>query len=103
MFGLRQEDLVYIVSILQQIPQIEQAFIFGSRAKGTYKPGSDVDLAIAGSAITFDTVAHLHYLLEEESPMPYFFDVVDYTHLQHQALKDHIERVGKVIYNNRSL
>jgi len=37
-------------------------------------------------------------MLEEDSPMPYFFDIVDYTHLAHQELKDHIERVGITIF-----
>ncbi|CAB1241813.1 hypothetical protein CLOSBL3_10403 [Clostridiaceae bacterium BL-3] len=33
--------------------------------------------------------------------MPYFFDIVDYTHLNHQKLKEHIDRVGKIIYKNK--
>ena len=98
MFGLSTEDLNYIVSTLQPIPQIEQAIIFGSRAQGNYKKGSDVDIAIVGEKIDFDIVANLHNKLEEQSPMPYFFDIVDYTHLQHPKLKQHIDEIGKVIY-----
>jgi uncharacterized protein len=44
------------------------------------------------------TVSTLHASLEEEGPLPYFFDIVDYTHLNHSELKEHIDRVGKVIY-----
>ncbi|MDI3534924.1 MAG: hypothetical protein PWQ82_1289 [Thermosediminibacterales bacterium] len=40
----------------------------------------------------------LHAMLEEKGPLPYFFDIVDYTHLSHKGLKEHIDRVGKVIY-----
>lgn len=57
-----------------------------------------MDLAIAGEKITFDIVAKLHSMLEEQSPMPYLFDIIDYTHLEHDELKLYIERVGKIIY-----
>src|SRR3989339_1935292 len=97
-FGLKQEDIDYIVSTLKQFPEIEKASIFGSRAKGNNKVGSDVDLAIYGEAVNFDTESKLHAMLEETSPMPYFFDVVDYTHLTKESLKEHIDRVGQVIY-----
>lgn len=97
-FGLFDDDLTYIVKAVQQFPEIEKATIFGSRAKGTHKPGSDVDIAIWGDAITFSTVSRLHAMLEEESPMPYFFDIVDYSHLNHEELKKHIDRVGVPIY-----
>ncbi|MHB1651514.1 MAG: nucleotidyltransferase family protein [Desulfitobacteriaceae bacterium] len=94
-FGLRDGDLDYIITTIRQFSEIEKAAIFGSRAKGNYKPGSDVDIAIWGS-ISFSILSRLHAILEEESPMPYFFDVVDYSHLTHQELKSHIDRVGIV-------
>ncbi|WP_206812082.1 nucleotidyltransferase family protein [Paradesulfitobacterium ferrireducens] len=97
-FGLLNEDLSYIIKSLQQFPEIKKAAIFGSRAKGTYKSGSDVDIAIWGDSITFSTVSRLHAMLEEESPMPYFFDIVDYSHLNHDELRKHIDRVGVPIF-----
>lgn len=97
-FGLTKEDMVFIVSAIGQFNEIKKAVIFGSRAKGNYKPGSDVDIAIFGDGITFDTLSRLHAILEEESPMPYFFDIVDYSHLTHTELKEHIERVGITIF-----
>jgi predicted nucleotidyltransferase len=97
-FGLREEDIAYIVSVLSEFNEIEKAAIFGSRAKGNYKPGSDVDIAVFGNDISFSTIAHLHFMLEENSLMPYFFDIVDYKHLAHQELKEHIERVGIMIF-----
>lgn len=100
-FGLLEEDLSFITHSLTRYPEIEKAVVFGSRAVGNYKPGSDVDLAIMGAEIGFDTVSSLHALLEELSPMPYFFDVVDYTHLEHRELKEHIDRVGHVIYQKQ--
>ena len=99
--GLNDADRIYIVETIQKISEIEKAVIFGSRAKGNYKAGSDIDLAIFGEGVTFDTVAKLHALLEEESPLPYFFDVIDATHLAHIELKEHIDRVGKIIFERK--
>lgn len=96
-FGLQDTDLAYIISVLGDFPEIEKAVIFGSRAKGNYKAGSDVDIAIFGDEISFSTIARLHYRLEEEGPLPYFFDIVDYTHSTHKELREHIDRVGKTI------
>jgi predicted nucleotidyltransferase len=59
-FGLKSEDLSYIISVLQGVREIEKAVIFGSRAKDSYKPGSDIDNAIYGKGISVDTVAHVH-------------------------------------------
>lgn len=100
-FGLREEDMAYIVSAISRFEEIEKTLIFGSRAKGTHKPGSDVDIALVGEKINFSIVSKLHALLEDESPMPYFFDIVDYSHLPHRNLKEHIDRVGVIIYTAR--
>ncbi|SHH90943.1 nucleotidyltransferase domain-containing protein [Clostridium grantii] len=97
-FGLRQIDLQYIISTISNIDEIEKAIIFGSRAKGNYKQGSDIDIAIVGEKINFSVVARLHSMLEEFSPTPYFFDIVDFTHLEHKDLSEHIQRVGQIIY-----
>ena len=97
-FGLRDGDLHYIVQTLGLFPEIKGAYIFGSRAKGTYKPGSDIDIAITGKDISFSTIARLHALLEDEGPLPYLIDVVHYENIKNQDLKAHIDRVGKLIY-----
>ncbi|NLZ54891.1 MAG: nucleotidyltransferase domain-containing protein [Thermoanaerobacteraceae bacterium] len=97
-FGLKKSDIDYIIGVIKKFPEIEKAVIFGSRAKGNYKVGSDVDIAIYGENITFDTISALHFMLEEQGPLPYFFDIIDYTHLKHEELKEHIDRVGKVIF-----
>jgi len=100
--GLSQSDIDYIVKVISEFSEIEKATVFGSRAKGNFKPGSDVDIAIYGENITFDTISAVHSRLEEQGPLPYFFDVVDYTHLNHKDLKEHIDRVGKVIFEREN-
>ena len=96
--GLLSRDLNYIIQALKQFPEIETALLFGSRAKGNYKPGSDVDLAIKGGEITHTTISRLAFLLNEEYPLPYFFDVVHYKTLSNRNLAEHIDRVGEIIY-----
>ena len=99
--GLTQTDIESIIDVLRKFKEIKKAVIFGSRAKGNYKAGSDIDIAIYGNDITFDVISSLHWALEEESSLPYFFDIVDYTHLEHKELKAHIDRVGVIFYEKK--
>lgn len=95
--GLLQADIKHITTAIKQFPEIENAVIFGSRAKGTHKKASDVDLAIKGGSVTGETISRLNFLLNEELPLPYFFDVVHYESLKNQALVEHIDRIGKAL------
>lgn len=97
-FGLKGEDLNYIVTEISKFSEIKKAVIFGSRAKGNYKPGSDIDIALFGDEVNFNVLSKLHSLLEDESPMPYFFDILDYTHTINEEIKKHIDWVGIPIY-----
>lgn len=97
-YGLLGSDLQHIHAALSQFDEITEAVLFGSRAKGNYKQGSDVDLAIRGDRITHRTVAALADCLNEEKPLPYFFDVVHYEILEEPRLKEHIDRVGILIF-----
>lgn len=98
-YGLTESDMTQILGVCCQFEEIAVVVLFGSRAKGNYKPGSDVDLAVKGDRITHRTLAQLADLLNEELPLPYFFDIVHYNGLESQPLVDHIDRVGVVIYN----
>ncbi|MBV5329616.1 MAG: nucleotidyltransferase domain-containing protein [Chlorobium sp.] len=101
-FGLLQQDMDEIIDILQKFPGVEEAILFGSRAKGTYKKGSDIDIAIKGKGIDHAVVASLAFLLNEESAMPYFFDIVHFDDISEQELMEHINRVGRCIYLRES-
>lgn len=72
--------------------------MFGSRAKGNYKTGSYVDLAIKGDRLTYEITARFADCLNEEKPLPYFFDVVYYAAIAEPKLKEQIDRVGMRIY-----
>ncbi len=98
-FGFRPGDLELICSILEKEFEIEQALIFGSRAKGNYQLGSDVDIALKGKTISPKTVTKVRFFLNEEIPLPYKFDVLNYHSIQEPSLVEHINRVGIEIYH----
>ncbi len=97
MYGLKESDINYITKLFKQYPEIEQAVLFGSRAKATEKPGSDIDLAFKGKNLT-NIIITISGILNDESPLPYKFDIIDYYALEHEKLKEHIDRVGRIIY-----
>ena len=96
--GLRQDDLNAICEVLQAFPEVEQAVVFGSRAKETSKNGSDVDLALKGAELSFEQVNRISNLLNEETLMPYKFDVLHYEEISSLELIEDIDRVGVSIY-----
>ena len=98
MYGLLEKDMDYILKALKQFDEIDRAILYGSRAMGNYKKGSDVDIAIQGEKVTGKTIFELDDLLNEVYPLPYFFDIVHFEKLTNQNLIDHIEKNGKVLY-----
>ncbi len=100
--GLVESDLQNVVSVLIQFPEVELASVFGSRVKGNYKNGSDVDIALKGKQLSFMIVARINSILNEETSMPYRFDVLNYETITNNELKEHIDRVGLVIYNKNN-
>lgn len=96
-FGLEQEQVKAIQQVLASFPEIEEAIVFGSRAKGNFKPGSDIDLALKGNPLKFDDLLALYDKLELLE-LPYTFDLVVYASIKEADLAAHIDRVGKVFY-----
>jgi len=98
MYGLLEKDMDYIIKALKQLDEIDCAILYGSRAMGNYKKGSDVDIAIRGEKVTEKTIFELDDLLNEVYPLPYFFDIVHFENLTNQDLIEHIERCGKILF-----
>jgi uncharacterized protein len=97
-FGLRPDDMETILDALRQHPEVTEAILFGSRAKGNYKRGSDVDIALKGAGLTHRIVATISDFLNEETIMPYHFDLLNYHTISSPDLLAHIERVGITFY-----
>ncbi len=96
--GLKQSDLQVITDIIKKYSTIDSAVIFGSRAKGNFRSGSDVDIALFGKDIKRENILDISFLLNEETLMPYHFDILDFNTIQNPNLAEHIRRVGKVLY-----
>ena len=93
-FGLPESDLEYLINTIKQFPEIDKAVIFGSRAMGNFKKGSDVDIALLGK-IKEETLLKISRNFNEESPLPYFFDVLIFENINNGDLKVHILKEGK--------
>jgi len=95
--GLTPQDMDDVMGVFERLPQVRRVWLFGSRAKGTNKRGSDVDLALEGPSIGFETVRKASFLLNEETNLPYHFDILDKSSISNTELLDHIHRVGMLI------
>lgn len=73
--------------------------IYGSRAKGNYRKGSDIDLVLKGENLTINDVLKLEDDLDELL-LPYLFDISILHHIKNPNLLGHIERVGKIFYKS---
>jgi len=96
-FGLSAQTIDRINSVFARHPEVEKAVLYGSRAKGTYKPGSDIDLTLYGNEISLKQKNRILDELEELD-LPYSIDLSVFSQLSHVQLRDHIERVGVVFY-----
>lgn len=101
-FGLKDSEIKQILDIIAKNGNVESAVLYGSRAKGTFKPFSDVDLTLNGSALSrkdLNTLSHDLY----ESQLPYNFDLSIFSTLKNNALIDHIRRCGIEIYRKAAI
>ena len=91
--GLKETEIIRIVDVLRENQKVGDIILFGSRAKGNYKKGSDIDIAVHSDNLTVSELLQLKSQLDELL-LPYKIDVVVYKNIQNQALRDHINRVG---------
>ena len=96
-FGLPLETIQKIHGVFKSYPEIEQVCIYGSRAKGNYHPGSDIDLVIMDDLIKDSRLNKLEIDLDDLL-LPYKLDLTVFQKIQNQDLIDHINRVGILFY-----
>jgi len=97
-YGLNEREINIISEIFKKYSQVKDVRIFGSRAKGIFHCGSDVDLSICGGEVTPKILRQIKSDLEE-SNLPYNVDLLDFNKINNTALKEHIIRVGKPLFN----
>jgi uncharacterized protein len=97
--GITQKSFELILKTLKSFPQIDEAIIFGSRAIGNFKKGSDIDLVLKGEKVTTRLIFQISAILNERLPIPYFVDILLLSQIINPDLINHINRAGKVIYS----
>ena len=100
-YGLKKETVKKINIIFVKYKEVEEATLYGSRAKGNYKPGSDVDLTLKGKQLNLKLLNKISLDLDDLL-LPYAFDLSIYHHITAPDLIDHIKRVGKVFYKKEN-
>ena len=96
-YGLTKKELEDITAVFRHNNKVEKAILFGSRAKNTHQPGSDIDIAVDGS---FDNLDDLLTLISEMEAVDILqkFDLIDLKKITSKELLEHIARVGIIIY-----
>ena len=97
-YGLKDYIIKQVHSIFARYPQIEKAIVYGSRAKGNYSAGSDIDLSLTGQDLTLSLI-HTIELEIDDLLLPYTFDISIFNQISNPDLIEHINRVGLVFYS----
>jgi predicted nucleotidyltransferase len=95
--GIEEKHTLQILNLFKPFSANLQVLLFGSRAKGNYREGSDIDLAVKGSGFKLSDRDQL-LSQYENLYLPWKLDVVVYSSIEEPALKEHIDRVGKKVY-----
>ncbi len=97
MFGLKLDTIQAIQHVFAQHSALKRALLYGSRAKGNYRTGSDIDLALEGDGLDLGILHKIENELDDLM-LPYKMDVALLRQIQNADLLDHIGRVGVVFY-----
>lgn len=97
-FGLKESTIEKICGVFAHYPQVEKAVLYGSRAKGNYKNGSDIDLTLYGGADLTHSV--LYRIMDDldDLLLPYTIDLSIFSAISDADVIEHIQRVGVVFY-----
>ncbi len=92
-FGLTEQTIKRVCGVLARNPHVERAVIYGSRAKGNYRNGSDIDLTLIGPELDFNDLLHLSGELDDLL-LPYMIDLSIFHQITNQDVIEHINRIG---------
>jgi len=97
MYGLKTDVLKQLQLVFEQYPSIRRVILYGSRAKGNYRQGSDIDLTLEGEELDLSILQKIEDDLDDLL-LPYKLDVSLLKHIKNNDLLDHIKGVGIVFY-----
>jgi len=95
--GLSDKTLIQLKQVFSKYNKIKEVILYGSRAKGNYTEGSDIDLTIKGDQLDFTTIQQLSNDIDQLN-LPWLFDISAYNELRNNELIEHIQRMGISIY-----
>jgi predicted nucleotidyltransferase len=90
-----------LCGVFSNYPALDRAIVYGSRAKGNYRNGSDIDITLDGSALTYDDLLRIETALDDLM-LPWGIDLSLLSHIDNPALLDHITRIGKALWVRES-
>ena len=97
MYGLKEEHIKAINSVFSKYTQIEKAILYGSRAKGNYRNGSDIDLTLVGKNLDISTLFKIEIELDDLM-LAYKIDISILHKTKNPSLVENISRVGITFY-----
>jgi uncharacterized protein len=100
-FGLSSQTIEKIYSVLTDFPLIEKAVLYGSRAKGNFRNGSDIDLTLIGSQLNHTDLMKIEDRIDDLY-LAYSFDISLFHQIENKDLIQHIERVGKEFFKKQN-
>jgi type I restriction enzyme S subunit len=100
-YGLNESDIQKMNGIFAAYKDVEQAVLYGSRAKGNFKPYSDIDIALKGNNLDLSLKWKMEDNLDDLL-LPYKMDIVIFSQILNPDLVEHINRVGKIFYSKGS-
>ena len=101
-FGLPNQTINTLQEILQKHKKIDKAVIYGSRAKGNYRAGSDIDLTLFGAELDYQDLMTINSEIFDSS-IPYLVDLSIFDLIVNEDLREHINRVGKEFWRRKSI
>lgn len=96
-FGLKESTIDKIISVFVKYAKIEKILLYGSRARGNYRNGSDIDLTLIGKYLNYSQLGSIESDIDDLF-LPYSFDISIFKDIDNPDLVDHINRIGVVIY-----
>ncbi len=97
-YGLSDDVINGIRNVFRSFPELEQVILYGSRAMGNYRNGSDIDITLKGAELNLQVMNRISLSLDDLM-LPYTFDISIYDHIDNEELRSHIKRRGVVFYS----
>lgn len=95
--GLSEDTVQKLLDVFASFPQVDEAILYGSRAKGNYGPGSDIDITLKGKELDLSIMNEIS-LKVDDLLLPYIVDLSIYDQIDNPELVNHIQRIGVCVY-----